>query len=37
MLFLIASGLLAAMARYFADPVNARMRMVLASGTRNVT
>jgi peptidoglycan/LPS O-acetylase OafA/YrhL len=37
-LFLIASGLLAAIvARYFADPVNARMRMVLASGTPNMT
>jgi peptidoglycan/LPS O-acetylase OafA/YrhL len=37
-LFLITSGLLAAIvARYFADPVNARLRMVLASGMRNVT
>ena len=38
LLFLIASGVSAAIvARCFADPVNARLRMVLASGTRNVT
>ena len=38
MLFLTASGLLAGVvARYFADPVNARLRTSLASGARNMT
>lgn len=36
--FVAASGLLAAVvARYFADPLNARLRRCLASGAQNVT